>query len=171
MFIFHSILIVVIVGLSTRVAKKEQNPELKSQKIQSQTKKDLLEKTENKNRKYATRRARGNMKNSDDNKTQVDVDEDKIEQNSESVNRTVKKSAERQKVDSEIIHSDEQEDIGSNDQMGKKKLNNSSNTGTISLSVVEDCDDMYTTIANDTINDLINNTSVNVTSPASMGEF
>ena len=133
--------------------------------------KAFLEKTEKKTRKFATRRAKGNMKNSDDDKKQVDVDKDKIEQNSESVNRTVKKSAKRQKVDSEIIHSDEQEDIGSNDQMGKKKLNNSSNTGTNSVSVVEDCDDMYTTIANDTVNDLINNTSVNVTSPASMGEF
>ena len=111
------------------------------------------------------------MKNSDDGKKQVDVDENTIEQNSESVNRTVQKSAKRPKVDSEIIHSDEQEDIGSNDQMGKKKLNNSSNTGTNSVSVVEDCDDMYTTIANDTVNDLINSTSVNVTSPASMGEF
>ena len=111
------------------------------------------------------------MKNSDDNKTQVDVDEDKIEQNSESVKRIVKKSAKRQKVASEIIHSDEQEDIGSNDQMGKKKTNNSSNTGTNPVSVVEDCDDMYTTIANDTVNDLINNTSVNVASPGRIGEL
>ena len=85
-------------------------------------------KTEKKTRKYATRRVRGSKKISENSK-QDDVDEDKIEQNSESVHKTVRKSAKRRKVDSKLIHSDDEKDIGSNDQTGNRRMKNSSNTG------------------------------------------